>query len=113
MSDRGEAKEVKITKKIFTDFAKRRQVTGSVAVGSTAAVMFSGRYTARSIIISNPDTVTHWYQVLDGSTVLIGKTNLSANAMVSVSDADLPFYTNVSFNSDSTLMVFTSGGFVP
>lgn len=112
MSDRGEAKELKITKKIFTDYAKRRQVTGSVAVGSTALALYTGRFTARSIIISNPDTSTHWYQVLDGTTVLIGKANLAANTQITMSDIDLPFYTSFSINSDSTLLIVTSGGFV-
>ena len=106
-------KTVEISRKIFTDIAKRRQVNGSVATGSTALALYTGRYTARSLIISNPDTVTHWFQVLDGATVLIAKTNVGANALVSIADADLPFYTNVTFNSDSPVVVFTSGGFVP
>jgi len=113
MSDRGREKELKITKKIFTDVAKRRQITGSVTIGGTAVAIYTDRFTARSIVVSNPDTATHWYQVLDGTGVLIGKVNVSANTKDSLVDLDLPFYTNVSFNSDSTLMVFTSGGFVP
>jgi hypothetical protein len=111
MSSEGGA--MKITKKIFEDIAKRRQVTGSVATGATAVALYTGRFVARSIIVSNPDTATHWFQLLDGGVPLIGKVNVSANAMVSITAVDLPFYTSVNFNSDSTLVVFTSGGFVP
>jgi len=113
MAERGSEKELKITKKIFEDVAKRRQVTGSVATGGTVVALYAGRYVAKSIVISNGDTATHWFILLDGTVVLINKTNISANAMVSITAVDLPFYTGVNFNSDSTLVVLTSGGFIP
>lgn len=112
MSDRGAAKELKITKKIFTDIAKRRQVTGSVATGGVALVLFTGRFTARSLIVSNPSTSSITFTIQDGSTILISGT-LAANSIWSISDVDLPFYTSVTFNSSVTTTIFTSGGFVP
>jgi hypothetical protein len=112
MSDRGAAKELKITKKIFIDIAKRRQVTGSVATASTALALYTGRFIAKSLNVSNPTTTSQTVQIQDGSTVLFNFT-IAAGAVWSVWDIDLPFYTSVTFNSSSTSVIFTSGGFVP
>jgi hypothetical protein len=112
MSDRGAAKELKISKRIFTDIAKRRQVTGSVATPGTAVALYTGRFLARSIVVSNPTSGSQTFQVLDGTTVLYAFT-LTAGSYWSISDADVPFYVSVSFNSTSTGVIFTSGGAVP
>ena len=112
MSDKGSAKELKITKKVFQDIAKRRQVTGSVATPGTVVALFIGRFTARSLIVSNPTSGSQTFQILDGTTVLVAFT-LSAGSYWNMQDADLPFYVSVSFNATSTGVIFTSGGFVP
>jgi hypothetical protein len=112
MSDRGAAKELKITKKIFTDTAKRRQLNGTIATGSTPITIYSGRFTARSFIISNPTAGSITFQILDGTTTLVSGT-ISANGIWNMSDADLPFYTSVIFNASAATVIFTSGGFVP
>ena len=112
MSDRGAAKEIKITKKIFTDIAKRRTVTGSVTAPGAVIAIFTGRFTARSIIVSNPTSSTQTFQIMDGTTTLIS-FSVSANANWQISDCDLPFFSSVSFNCSSSSVIFTSGGFVP
>jgi hypothetical protein len=112
MGERGEAKELKITKKIFTDIAKRRQVNGSVVTPGTPATLYSGRITVRSIVVSNPTSGSQTFKIYDGSTVLYAFT-LAAGSYWAASDLDVPFYTSVAFDSSSTGVIFTAGAFAP
>lgn len=109
MSDKGQ----KVTKKIYVNVAKRRTVNGSVTIASTAKALFTGMFTAISLFVSNNSTVSDWLEIYDGSTLLIGRRTLAANATYEIAEVWLPFFVSVTVNSGTTTMIFTFGGFVP
>jgi hypothetical protein len=103
----------KLAKKVFIEVPKRRRVTGTVDTGETKKALYTGRFTAHSIIVSNNSTSSVWFEIYDGDTLIIGRRTLAANSTWEITDCDMVFYTSVGFNSDVTTTVFTSGGFVP
>jgi len=103
----------KLSKRVFLDVAKRRRITDTVDIGSTKKVLYTGRFTAMSVVVSNDSTSSVWFEIYDGDDKIIGRRNLAANSTWEITEAWLPFYVSVGFNSDVTTTIFTSGGFVP
>ena len=103
----------KRAKKVFIEVPKRRRITGTVDTGGTKKVLYTGRFTAKSIIVSNNSTASVWFEIYDGDELIIGRRTLAANSTWEITECDVVFYTSVAFNSDVTTTILTASGSVP
>ena len=91
----------------------RRRLTGSVVTPGTPVTLYTGAYTALSLMIHNPGSNTETWLIYDGDTALVGASGVSIAAGV-LFEKELwwmPFETSVRIDASSTQIVFSFGGY--
>jgi len=91
----------------------RRRLTGSVVTPGTPVTLYTGAYTALSLMIHNPTSNTQTWLIYDGTTCLVGATGvtIAANVLFEKDLWFMPFATSVRIDASSALVVFTFGGY--
>jgi len=92
----------------------RKRLTGSVVTPGTPVTLYTGTYTALSLLIHNPSTVTQTWLIYDDKTALVGAAGvqIAANAILQKELWWMPFETSVRIDASSAELVFTFGGYL-
>lgn len=96
---------------------KADRLAGSVAVANTAVILqgifyTTGPFRAETILVSNPTAGVVTYIILDGAVVL-ASASVAANAILTLTPINIPFFTSVQFNSNNVNTVCVVGGYIP
>lgn len=97
----------------YLKVANRKRLTGSVVMPGTPVTLYTGKYTALSLMIHNPNTVAETWLIYDDTTLLVGAAGVSIAAGV-LFEKDLwwmPFETSVRIDASSAAVVFSFGGY--
>lgn len=91
----------------------RLRLTGSVVAPGTPVTLYTGKYTALSLMVHNPDSAVHTWTIYDGNTCLVGATGIqiAANVLFEKDLWFMPFGTSVRIDASAATVVFTLGGY--
>lgn len=91
----------------------RLRLTGSVVAPGTPVTLYAGAYTALSLMIHNPSSVTGTWLLYDGTVCLVGTSGVSiaAGALFEKELWFMPFATSVRIDASSPDIVFSFGGY--
>jgi len=93
----------------------RLRLTGSVVLPGTPVTLYTGAYTALSLMIHNPSSAAQTWLLFDGTTCLVGAAGvaIAAGAIMQKDLWWMPFAASVRIDSSSADVVFTLGGYIP
>jgi len=97
----------------YLKIVNRLRLTGSVVTQGTPVTLYTGAYTALSLMVHNPTSNAQTWLIYDGATCLVGAAGVAIAAGV-LFEKDLwwmPFATSVRIDASSALVVFTMGGY--
>lgn len=97
----------------YLKVVNRLRLTGSVVAPGTPVTLYTGAYTALSLMVHNPSSAAQTWLLYDGATCLVGAAGVAIAAGV-LFEKDLwwmPFAASVRIDSSSADVVFTLGGY--
>lgn len=89
----------------------RKRLTGSVVTPGTPVTLYTGKYTALSLMVSNGTSMSQTWQIFDGNVELMAPIAIAANSLFEKDLWFMPFETSVSIDASDPSVIFTFGGY--